>query len=294
MDTTRLSSVITGCGGKETTCSRRSSNGRSLSTKGIRIVSPGLSVRWYLPRRSTTPARACGMIRTDRTKTMMTNTIRTTSTTASAVPPAFSIKLLIPQMSGCFRAGGRRRRYRNHCCCAINGRDDHLLACGKYSRGGACAPDIAADFHQAAVRGHGLHDDGGFTDEPVYVGPLLGRALLQMRERHRPNERDHEQGYDGKDHHLKPGFGTGEVGSQGGESTATKHDEEQVKGDHLDHGKRQERREPQRPPVFPKPLEHPVSPFVTGEPRLRTRLQLSFHPSPGTGQARRAQAPAGG
>ena len=46
MPTTRLSAVITGCGGKETTCSRRSIIGRSRSTNGTRIVSPGVSVRW--------------------------------------------------------------------------------------------------------------------------------------------------------------------------------------------------------------------------------------------------------
>ena len=85
METTRLSSVITGCGGKETTCSRRSSSGSSRSTNGIRMVRPGLSVRWYLPSRSTTPARACGMIRTDRTSTITTNMMRTSSTIQIAI-----------------------------------------------------------------------------------------------------------------------------------------------------------------------------------------------------------------
>ena len=41
MQTTRLSSVITGCGGKDTTCSRRSISGRSRSTNGTRMVRPG-------------------------------------------------------------------------------------------------------------------------------------------------------------------------------------------------------------------------------------------------------------
>ena len=40
--TTRLSSVITGCGGNETTCSRRSISGRSRSTNGTTIVRPGV------------------------------------------------------------------------------------------------------------------------------------------------------------------------------------------------------------------------------------------------------------
>ena len=37
----RLSSVITGCGGNETTCSRMSSSGRTRSTYGITSASPG-------------------------------------------------------------------------------------------------------------------------------------------------------------------------------------------------------------------------------------------------------------
>jgi hypothetical protein len=45
MLTTRLSSVITGCGGKETTCSRMSISGRSRSMNGITIVRPASSVR---------------------------------------------------------------------------------------------------------------------------------------------------------------------------------------------------------------------------------------------------------
>jgi hypothetical protein len=45
MWTTRLSSVITDCGSKETTCSRRSSISRMRSTNGIRRVRPASSVR---------------------------------------------------------------------------------------------------------------------------------------------------------------------------------------------------------------------------------------------------------
>src|ERR1700744_2014232 len=81
MPTTRLSLVMTGCGGKLTTCSRRSMRGRRRSMNGITRFSPACSVRWYLPNRSTMPARACGTIRTARaTANMarpMTRTIRT-------------------------------------------------------------------------------------------------------------------------------------------------------------------------------------------------------------------------
>src|SRR3954470_13037881 len=45
MLTTRLSSVITGCGGNETTCSRRSRSGRTASTNGTTMGRPGVGER---------------------------------------------------------------------------------------------------------------------------------------------------------------------------------------------------------------------------------------------------------
>src|SRR3954469_10106705 len=72
MPTTRLSSVITGCGGNETTCSRRSISGLTRSTNGTINASPGSSVRWKRPRRSTTPARAWGTMRTPDAATKKT------------------------------------------------------------------------------------------------------------------------------------------------------------------------------------------------------------------------------
>ena len=46
METTRLSSVITGCGGNEATCSRISTRPRIRSTNGTRMLRPGVRVRW--------------------------------------------------------------------------------------------------------------------------------------------------------------------------------------------------------------------------------------------------------
>src|SRR6476661_7661008 len=85
--TTRLSSVMTGCGGNETTCSRRSISGLTRSMNGTISASPGSSVRWKRPRRSTTPARACGTIRTPDAATNSTNTRMTSS---AITPPAIS------------------------------------------------------------------------------------------------------------------------------------------------------------------------------------------------------------
>ena len=61
MLTTRLSEVITGCGGKDTTCSRRSTLARTLSTNGIRRCRPrleGAGVAGRAARRSARSAAA--------------------------------------------------------------------------------------------------------------------------------------------------------------------------------------------------------------------------------------------
>src|SRR5688572_6329300 len=62
MPTCRLSEVITGCGGKLMTCSRRSMVARTRSTNGTSRLSPGDRVRLYRPSRSITFAWACGTI----------------------------------------------------------------------------------------------------------------------------------------------------------------------------------------------------------------------------------------
>src|SRR5450755_2851109 len=87
--TTTLSSVITGWGEKLTTCSRRSISGRTRSINGVTNVNPGSSVRWYRPSRSSTAARACGMIRivlaaiTSATTTSTATTINATTWVSS-------------------------------------------------------------------------------------------------------------------------------------------------------------------------------------------------------------------
>src|SRR6266508_7034640 len=92
MDTTRLSEVITGCGRKLTTCSRMSTLVRTASMNGISRFSPGVSVRWYLPSRSTTSIRCCGTTRTDRTNVTTTKRANTAAnvmrkTSSTSIPP---------------------------------------------------------------------------------------------------------------------------------------------------------------------------------------------------------------
>src|SRR3954469_15702359 len=87
MLTTRLSSVITGCGGNETTCSRRSISGRTRSMNGTISAKPGVSVRLERRSRSTTRARACGTMRIERESVATTNAA-TTRMTISATTGA--------------------------------------------------------------------------------------------------------------------------------------------------------------------------------------------------------------
>src|SRR5690349_13352605 len=87
MLTTRLSSVMVGCGGKETTCSRRSISGRMRSMKGTSRARPGSRVRWKRPSRSTTPALACGTILMPAMATKRTKSSRTTS---AMTPPVMT------------------------------------------------------------------------------------------------------------------------------------------------------------------------------------------------------------
>src|SRR5579859_4836460 len=99
MLTTRLSFVMTGCGGNETTCSRMSSSLRTRSRNGVSKFSPGCRVRWYRPSRSTTISVACGTMRTDRISTRPTTptTITSTTTSTRVLIPA---TVQIPNASG--------------------------------------------------------------------------------------------------------------------------------------------------------------------------------------------------
>ena len=84
MSTLRLSAVITGAPMNETTCSRRSISFLTRSMPGMMKFIPGSSVLRYRPNRSTLRARACGMIRTER------STVMTTSSATTAAIMTFS------------------------------------------------------------------------------------------------------------------------------------------------------------------------------------------------------------
>src|SRR3954447_1014677 len=148
MPTTRLSSVITGWGGNETTCSRRSIRGLTRSTNGTMSARPGSSVRWKRPRRSTTPARACGTIRIPDAAMNSTNTITT-------------IRAMTPPVTGNSSFGNERRG-------ALDLDDLHALA-GLEDAAvlvGARGPVLPLELDDAGVLGRLLQDDGLAADEP--------------------------------------------------------------------------------------------------------------------------------
>ncbi len=80
IDTVRLSCVITGCGGNDTTCSRRSTFARTLSRKGTRKFNPGDATVRNRPSRSTTADWACGTTINAFVTTMTTNSASTATT----------------------------------------------------------------------------------------------------------------------------------------------------------------------------------------------------------------------
>src|SRR5699024_11591149 len=85
IETVRLSSVITDCGGKETTCSRRSIRDRTRSRNGTRKFSPGAATERNLPSRSTTADCAWGTTMTALTTVMTTTRAMTTTILSTAV-----------------------------------------------------------------------------------------------------------------------------------------------------------------------------------------------------------------
>src|SRR5664279_524243 len=148
METTRLSSVITGCGGKDTTCSRRSIMYLTLSTNGTTMFSPAGRVPLYLPNRSTIPARACGTMRTVLASTTAANsTINKNSTstaTGTVFPHSFSCGASV-QLGDLVHESGGAPDLED---VDLRARLDHGVLVVR-SRG----PDLAVDPPLSALRG---------------------------------------------------------------------------------------------------------------------------------------------
>src|SRR3954454_3710306 len=167
IETTRLSSVITGCGGKETTCSRMSITYRTRSTNGVTTLRPGCSVARYLPNRSTIPARAWGTILTVLASTRIA---KSTSTMKNANRNGIWLPLVRescgsgPQLVGAQDV--RRRTLDRHDVDRRTGLDLVVLVV-RLGR-----PDLAADLHPARrhVRQR-LQDVPALADQCLRAGP---------------------------------------------------------------------------------------------------------------------------
>src|SRR4051794_20055804 len=173
---TRLSSVITGWGGNETTCSRRSSSGLTRSTYGTTSARPGSSVRWQRPSRSTTPARACGMIRMPRATVISTTAATTMSTIKLAKGVLF---LFVYQRRGAL--------------------DLHDLDPGAGLEGvvlvvGAGGPDLAVQLHRAAVAVDAVDHHGRRPDQRRRSGAQL-RRHVQVAPRDRSQHQQRGAGH---------------------------------------------------------------------------------------------------
>src|SRR5512133_3834782 len=196
IETTTLSSVITGWGLNETTCSRRSTISRIRSTNGTTIASPALSVREYRPNRSTTPARAWGTMRIVRARVMNTRAVTMRGTINVATPDL----LLVDE--------GR---------CALDLDDvdprsglDHLIVDERARR-----PLLATDAHPASVDIHALQDEGLRADERGRTG-AKGRRHPQVAPGQRAEKRDGCDRRDREDEELAHDADA-EQGEQAGE-----------------------------------------------------------------------------
>src|SRR5690606_6846104 len=181
MLTTRLSDVMTGCGGNDTTCSRRSTDARTRSMNGTSRCSPGSSVREYRPRRSTMIATACGTMRTALTSATMTKIrISARTTYARIVPglgPFIDCLLVVGRATGrpaarygCAgwsRPGGvLRGQRRDDGRRPVDPDDAHLGAHGDLRRVGLGprGPDLADELHAAAELAHAVHGERRAAD----------------------------------------------------------------------------------------------------------------------------------
>src|SRR6202000_1347784 len=150
----RLSSVITGCGGTDTTRSRRSTRARTRSMNGISRVSCPLIVRLYRPSRSITAASACGISATDLATTMIANTTSTANKNSPAVAPCM-------EFSYCSRG----LRVPDHSSGPIDMHDgdafagfEHITLI-QWPRG----PHLTVDFDPALVAGPSAGYQDGFA-----------------------------------------------------------------------------------------------------------------------------------
>src|SRR6201993_4622989 len=163
----RLSSVITGWGGNDTTRSRRSTRARTRSMKGTNKVSCPLTVRLYRPSRSMTAASACGISATDLATTMMPNITITANNTRPATAPCIGVPLSLSAFRSRYRF--LKSTFEDHRRSAIDAHDSDRLVgfvdITVIER--ACCPNLAIEFHLAFITRNPLQQEGAFSLQPL-------------------------------------------------------------------------------------------------------------------------------
>src|SRR3954452_1743108 len=255
MPTTRLSSVITGCGGDETTCSRRSISGLTRSTNGTTSARPGSSVRWKRPRRSTTPARAWGTIRTPDAATNSTNR-------------KITIRAITPPDTRHSSFGHERRGAPDL---------DHLNPLARLEDPlvveRARAPVLTLELDGPAVLVGALEHDRVAADEPRGAGAQLRReAPVRARERAQAEEQDDGDGDGGE--HARRHPEAGEAHHRGDERPDRERRQEEAHRGRLARGEDDGRDQPIHPVVH-----LPMDP--TSRPKRGTKPAVCTSRCPG-------------
>src|ERR1700722_4122274 len=163
MFSVRLSSVMTGCGGNDTTRSRRSIRARMRSMKGTSRVSCPLTVRLYRPNRSITAASACGISATDLATTTMANITRTTSSTNPATAPCTGVPFSRSVFRSVFADRLAVSEYHRRGAVDVHDGDRIARFVDVVVVVGARRPDLAVELHLARVAGNPIKHHCAFA-----------------------------------------------------------------------------------------------------------------------------------
>src|SRR6478609_134930 len=216
--------------------------------KGTTMLRPAGRVLRYLPKRSTTPARACGTIRTVLA--------RSTTTKISSRASRIRITGGTSDSSSCFglavelgdRVDVRRGTADLEHLDRGSGLDGEVLV---VRRG---APGLARELDLIdSQTGDPLGDGGTLAQELVGAEHEVG-ALVEARYQRGPDQRQHRDRSDRGDDELQREA----AAERSGDRTATgpdgEHDQDEVEAHHLCDAEERGDTEPHRPCVLPQPV----------------------------------------
>src|SRR4051812_38974368 len=161
---------------------------RTASTNGTSRLSPGFSVRWYLPSRSTTSIRCCGTTRIDRS---------TVITTISATKTAIAMRIIWPTYVSVLP---------HHCGCALD--LDHPDPVARLERLRTVErprpPGLAFDLYQPVVGVDPLEDQAARTLDRGEPDVGVRGAVVQTPLDRRPHHQQRQHRDDRERQRLAP------------------------------------------------------------------------------------------